>query len=230
LAPIENQLIARLPRKSCSSLMQLCEPVELAMAQVLCVGDQPILHVYFPVSAFISVITHLDGKPVLEVGMAGHEGMFGAQLVLGVTTEPLHALVQGAGSALRIGSKGFKRALMHDAALREEVSRYLHVTTTQLARSAACLRFHKIGQRLARWLLMTQDRANSANFRITHEFLAFMLGVRRVGITTAAMELQRQGLIQYRRGNVTILKRRALEKASCSCYAADRKTYATLLQ
>lgn len=229
MSPIENQLIARLPRKSRSNLLKLCEPVELTMAQVVCEGNQLIRHVYFPVDSFISVITLLDGKPVLEVGMAGHEGMFGAQLVLGVTTEHLHAIVQGAGSALRIGRKGFQQALMHDSALREEVSRYLHVTTTQLARSAACLRFHQIAQRLARWLLMTQDRANSDSFRVTHEFLAFMLGVRRVGITTAAVELQRRGLIQYQRGDITVLKRRALEKASCSCYAADRKTYATLL-
>jgi Mn-dependent DtxR family transcriptional regulator len=100
---------------------------------------------------------------------------------------------------------------------------------TQLAGSAACLRFHQIGPRLARWLLMTQDRSNSDRFKVTHEFLAFMLGVRRVGITTSATTLQRQGLVKYHRGDVTILDRRGLEKAACGCYAADRKTYAKLL-
>jgi CRP-like cAMP-binding protein len=211
------------------SLIELCRPVELALAEVLCEGGEPIHYVYFPIGAFISAITLLDGVPVLEVGMVGHEGMFGAQVLLGATTEPLHGLVQGAGSAWRISRSSFARALVQDPALRERVSRYLQVTTTQLARSAACLRFHRIGPRLARWLLMTGDRASSDNFQVTHEFLSFMLGVRRVGITTAAIELQRQGLIQYRRGDITILKRRALEKAACGCYAADRKTYATLL-
>jgi CRP-like cAMP-binding protein len=226
---LENNVIARLPRKSRLRLMELCKPVDLTMAEVLCKGGQTIRYVYFPVSAYISAITLLDGAPVLEVGMVGHEGMFGAQVVLGATTEPLHGLVQGAGIALRIRRSNFERALLRDSALRESVSRYLLVTTTQLARSAACLRFHQIGPRLARWLLMTNDRASSDNFLVTHEFLAFMLGVRRVGITTAAVELQRRGLIQYRRGNITVLKRRALEKAACSCYAADCKDYATLL-
>jgi CRP-like cAMP-binding protein len=99
----------------------------------------------------------------------------------------------------------------------------------QMAQSAGCLRYHQIDQRLARWLLMSQDRAESATFRMTHEFLAYMLGVRRVGITTAAGELQRNGLIEYRRGLMTVLDRRGLEAASCGCYAADRKTYADLL-
>jgi CRP-like cAMP-binding protein len=230
LSLVENELIARLPQKSRVSLTALCRPVELAMAEVLCKGGQPIRYVYFPIGGFISAITLLDDIPVLEVGMVGHEGMFGAQVVLGATTEPLHALVQGAGSAWRIGRSSFQQALMQDSALRDSVSRYLLVTTTQLARSAACLRFHQIGPRLARWLLMTRDRASSDNFQVTHEFLAFMLGVRRVGITTAAIELQRRGLIEYRRGDITILKRSALEKAACGCYAADLKTYATLLQ
>jgi CRP-like cAMP-binding protein len=230
LPPLENQLIARLPPRSRLSLMKLCKPVELAMAQVLCKGGEQVSDVYFPVNSFISLVTLLDGKPSLEVGMAGHEGMLGTQLVLGVTIEPLHALVQGPGSAWRISRIAFQRALLSDPALHDNISRYLHVTTTQLARSAACLRFHQIGPRLARWLLMTQDRANSDRFRVTHEFLAYMLGVRRVGITTAAVELQRQGLIRYQRGDITILKRRRLQKAACSCYAADRQTYAAMLQ
>jgi CRP-like cAMP-binding protein len=210
--------------------MKLCEPVQLSMAEVVCEGGEPIRYAYFPLEGFISIVTRLDGKPVLEVGMVGREGMLGAQLVLGVTGEPLHTVVQGPGSALRIGRSAFQRELARNAALRDSISRYLHVTTTQLAGSAACLRFHRIAPRLARWLLMTQDRANSESFRVTHEFLAFMLGVRRVSITTAATDLQRRGLVKYQRGNITVLKRRLLEKVACSCYAADRKTYATMLQ
>jgi CRP-like cAMP-binding protein len=194
LPPIENQLITRLPRNSRLSLMKLCERVPLAMAEVLSDGGKPIRYAYFPLEGFISLVTRLDGKPVLEVGMVGREGMIGAQMGLGVTTEPSHAVVQGPGSAWRIGQLDFRSELGRNAALQQSLRRYLHVTMTQLAGSAACLRFHQIGPRLARWLLMSQDRAHSDSFRVTHEFLAFMLGVRRVGITTAAATLQRQGL------------------------------------
>ncbi len=229
MTPIENQLIANLPRNSRLSLMRLCEPVQLTMAEVLCDGGTPIRHVYFPVEGFISLVTLLDGQPVLEVGMVGREGMLGAQMALGVTNEPLHAVVQGSGSAWRVGKRDFLRELKRNSALQQSLRRYLHVTMTQLAGSAACLRFHQIGPRLARWLLMTQDRANSDRFRVTHEFLAFMLGVRRVGITTAAADLQRRGLVTYHRGDIKIVQRRGLEKAACSCYARDRQVYSELL-
>jgi CRP-like cAMP-binding protein len=228
LPTLENQLIARLPRQSRSTLLKLCEPVQLKMAEVLCTGGKPIRHVYFPIDGFVSLVTLLDGKPVLEVGMVGSEGMIGAQMALGVIQEPLHAVVQGPGSALRIGSTAFQRELKQNAALHQSLNRYLHVTMTQLAGSAACLRFHLLGPRLARWLLMTQDRAHSDNFRVTHEFLAFMLGVRRVGITTAAKALQRQGLVEYHRGDIKILNRTGLKKVACSCYATDLKTYGQL--
>jgi CRP-like cAMP-binding protein len=210
-------------------MMKLCEPMQLTMADVLSDGSGPIRHVYFPVKGFISLVTLLDGKPVLEVGMVGREGMLGAQMALGVISEPLHAVVQGPGSAWRIGTLAFGRELHHNNALKKSLGLYLHVTMTQLAGSAGCLRFHQIGPRLARWLLMTQDRANSNSFRVTHKFLAFMLGVRRAGVTMAAASLQRQGLIKYHRGDITILKRGGLEKAACSCYANDRKMYAELL-
>jgi CRP-like cAMP-binding protein len=229
LPPIENQLIASLPRNSRLSLTKLCDPVLLKMAEVVCEVGEPIRYVYFPLEAFISLVTRLDGKPVLEVGMVGREGMLGAQLVLGVTSESLHTVVQGAGSALRIGRIAFQRELARNTPLHDSISRYLHVTTMQLAGTAACLRFHRIEPRLARWLLMTQDRANSDNFRVTHEFLAFMLGVRRVGITTAATALQKQGLVKYYRGDIKILNRHGLEKAACGCYARDRKIYADVL-
>ncbi len=228
MAVLENQLMARLPRKTRLRLLKLCEPVQLELAEILCDGGKSMRHVYFPIDGFVSMVTLLDGKPVLEVGMVGREGMIGAQLVLGVTQEPLHAIVQGAGSAWRIKSAAFRRELSRSSELRDSLNRYLHVTMTQLASSAACLRFHRIGPRLARWLLMTQDRAHSNRFYVTHEFLAFMLGVRRVGITESAAALQRQGLVEYRRGNITILNRRGLIKAACSCYTTDAQAYAQL--
>jgi CRP-like cAMP-binding protein len=218
-------LIQLLPGKERKRLLAICEPVELAMSQVLFDSGAATRHVYFPIEGFVSLVTPIDGKPVLEVGMVGSEGMLGTHLALGVSAMPMHALVQGAGSAWRIAALPFRSELARSAALQKNVLRYIHVTTLQLASMAACLRFHQISQRLARWLLMTQDRAHMDHFHVTHEFVAYMLGVRRVGVTTAAVTLQRSGLIEYRRGQLIVLDRRGLEAASCSCYAADRKAY-----
>jgi len=222
-------LIELLPSSSRSRLLAICEPVELEMGEVLGAVGMPTPHVYFPTVGFVSLVTAIKGRPTLEVGMVGREGMVGTQLVLGVETAPLHTVVQGAGAAWRIGAAEFSRELARSAALQRGLNRYVYLTMTQLASAASCLRFHQIGHRLARWLLMTQDRADSDSFHITHEFLAYMLGVRRVGITAAACVLQRAGLIKYRRGEMQVLNRRGLKAAACSCYAADREGYVKLL-
>jgi CRP-like cAMP-binding protein len=222
-------LIESLPSTSRSRLLAICEPVELALGEILGEVDMPTQYVYFPTVGFISLVAAVKGRPTLEVGMVGREGMLGTQLVLGVESAPLHAVVQGAGAAWRIGASGFSKELARSPALQRGLNRYVFVTMTQLASSAFCLRFHQIGQRLARWLLMTQDRAHSDSFRITHEFLAYMLGVRRVGITTAACVLQREGLIEYSRGKIQVLNRRGLKASACSCYAADRDAYLKVL-
>lgn len=227
--PVENHLIERLPRKDRLRLLALCEPVQLVLAEVLCRPGKPARHVYFPTESFISLVAQVDGTPALEVGMVGREGMLGAHLALGVVTAPLHALVQGAGSAWRVAVPAFRAELARSAALQCGLNRYLYVLMAQLAASAACLRFHQIGPRLARRLLMTQDRAHSDRFHVTHEFLSYMLGVRRVGITAAAGMLQRSGLIVYRRGELEVLDRPGLQAAACGCYAVDRRAYAELM-
>ena len=137
--------------------------------------------------------------------------------------------MQGEGTAWRIGAAAFRVELARSPALKRGLDRYIHVLMAQLTTSAACLRFHQIGPRLARWLLMSQDRAHADRFRVTQEFLAYMLGVRRVGITAAAGALQREGLIEYHRGDLTVLDRPGLEGAACTCYSTDRQTYADLL-
>lgn len=197
---------------------------------MLCEAGQVTRYVYFPDTCFISLITRVEDGPGLEVGMVGREGMLGAQVTLGVNLTPMHALVQGPGATWRIDVARFRRELEQSTALDRVMRRYIHVLMGQLATSAACTRFHKVGPRLARWLLMSQDRAHSASFHLTQEFLAYMLGVRRVGITAAAGDLQRDGLIEYQRGRITVLNRRGLELVACSCYAADRDTYETVLK
>ncbi len=225
MATIENHLIELLPRNYRRQLLAVCEPVQLVSGSVLCEPGKPLREVYFPVNSFISLLSMIDGKSVVEVGMVGREGMLGAQLALGVATAPLRALVQGEGAAWRISTSDFRRELANNPPLQDSINRYLYVLIAQLAASVACLRYHLIGPRLARWLLMSRDRAHSDSFRVTHEILAHMLGVRRVGVTAAAGALQRRGLIEYHRGDLTVLDRRGLEAAACSCYAADRRAY-----
>jgi CRP-like cAMP-binding protein len=229
VASAQNHLIELLPRAARLRLLARCEPVELVFSQTLCEPGMPTLHAYFPTQGFISLVAASDGHAGLEVGMVGREGLLGAQLALGVATSPLRALVQGPGLAWRIGSVALRDELAHSDALRRVLDRYVYVLMAQLAAAATCLRFHLIGPRLARWLLMSQDRAQSDQFRVTHEFLAYMLGVRRVGITAAAGGLQRSGLIRYRRGDLAVLDRPGLESAACGCYAADRRAYSELL-
>lgn len=228
--PHENLLLARLPPRERARLLRVSEQVGFSISEGLAKPGSAPPFVYFPTDGFISVITLMDGKPVLEVGMVGTEGMLGAHWALGnIPLDSLHPIVQGGGHAWRMRATTFQRELARNPALRHTVYAYLQVTFSQLATAAACLRFHKTEPRLARWLLMTQDRAQSDTFEMTHEFLAFMLGMRRVGITTAAAALQRRGYIRYRRGVLTVLSRRGLLSSACSCYAADQKTYSRLM-
>ena len=221
----ENRLIASLPGRDRAGLIGDCELVRLSPSRVLGTPGEITRHAYFPLDCAIALVTLNGREPGLEVGLVGREGMLGVQLVLGVSAVPLYALVQGAGTARRIAASRFRRLLSASRALRRTLHGYVHVLMVQLASSAACTRFHRVEARLARWLLMTHDRALSDSFHLTHEFLGHVLGVRRVGITGAARDLQRRGLIRYHRGLITVLDRAGLEGCACSCYAANRRAY-----
>jgi CRP-like cAMP-binding protein len=224
-----NRLLQALPDSDLRRMLAGSETVELAFADVLYNPGERLGHVYFPTRSFISLIMPVDVSSSLEVGLVGNEGMFGIPLVLGVDVSPMRAVVQGAGPALRMAGPAFRRELGHSRALQREIDRYVLVRLSQLAQTAACTRFHVVEARLARWLLMTQDRAHADNFHVTQEFLALMLGVRRVGVTKAASALQKRRLIHYTRGDITVLDRDGLKAASCGCYKADRESYRRIL-
>lgn len=227
--PPANRLIAGLPSKDRERFNDECESVELTVADVLSRPGERIRAVYFPTDSVISLMTPIGERASLEVGLVGNEGMLGTPLILGVNVSPLHATVQGSGSALRMSTTLFRGQLERSPALLQELKLYLYVLMDQLAQVALCTRFHVVEARLARWLLMTQDRAQAAEFHVTHELLARVLGVRRVGVTKAAGSLQKNSLISYSRGKVTILDRPGLEAASCACYEADKATYARVM-
>ncbi len=224
-----NHLLARLPHVDRQRLIAHCDEVDLVESDVLCERGDRIDHVYFPIGSFISLITPIDHQAGFEVGMVGCEGMHGISLVLGVDVAPQRALVQGAGSALRMDATAFRRELARNASLRRLLDRYVYVLMSQMAQAGACTRFHLLEARVARWLLMTHDRSSSDTFHLTQEFLGYMLGMRRVGITKAAGALQDRGLISYTRGTITILDRSGLEAVSCACYRIDRDAYTSLL-
>ena len=228
-AAVTNQLLAALPRKDRQRLVAGGEQVELTFADVLSVPGAPIRHAYFPSDSFISLAAPVDGRASLEVGLIGNEGMLGIPLILGIGISAQRALVRGSGSALRMTAASFHRELGASLALRRGLNRYLYTLMAQFAQTAACTGFHLLDARLARWLLMTHDRAHSDRFHLTHDFLAEMLGVRRVGVTKAAGGLQRRKLISYRRGEITVLDRGGLEGASCECYLAMKQTYESIL-
>lgn len=199
-------------------MLGCCGVIELTFGDVLFETGQATRYVYFPLNGFISQLTLLDGRQSLEMALIGNEGMVGGTLLLGVPSAPMRAIVQGSGYVLRMKAADLKRELIECVQFHKILNRYLYVTLRQLPQMAACTHFHEIEPRLARWLLMTHDRSFSDSFHLTHQFLASMLGVRRSGVTIAAGALQLKKLIDYRRGEITILNRRGLEKASCTCY------------
>ncbi len=216
--PGVNRLVESLPQKQRSSLIARSEPVDLVFGEILCEPEQPFRFVYFPLGGYVSLRRLIDGGRPLEMDLVGNEGMIGATLALGVNSAHLQGLVQQAGPALRMGAGQLRRQLRDCPALLRTVKTYLHGVLGQFSSTAACIHFHEIDRRLARWLLMTHDRAHADHFHLTHKLLADTLGVQRSAVTIAAGELRRKAIISYSRGEITILDRSALEAVSCGCY------------
>jgi len=221
----DNRLLAALPNSDRRRVVASCDLVELDLADVLYAAWEPLDCIYFPTTSFISLTVPQGDSAAFEVGLVGREGMLGLALALDGGLSSERAVVQGAGAALRLDIAGLRSELRRSAALRDQIDRYVHVRLSQLAQSAICAHFHLLESRLARRLLMTQDRAGANTFTVTQEVLASKLGVRRVGVTKAASALQKRRLIHYSRGDITVLDRRGLLAASCRCYKIDQDSY-----
>ena len=202
------------------------EPVSLTLGTVLYEPGAVIRHCYFPHDGVVSLLTVLAPHKAAEVGMVGSEGLVGSSAAVGIRVSPHRAVVQGAGSAMRMTAASLQKEFGAILSLHRGVLRFTHALMGQIAQTAVCNRFHKAEKRLARWLLVTRDRLGSDRFQMTHQFLSSMIGVRRVGVTHAAGSLAKQKLISYTRGDMRILNVKGLEAASCECYGVVKAMYA----
>ncbi len=224
---IQNRILLNVPNGECDFIFDKLTLVNLSLHDVLQEVGQPIQYGYFPNTAMASILNIMsDGKSV-EVGLTGPEGFVGLPLLSGFRTSASRVVTQGAGTAFRIKAEDLQSSLGPCPQLQADLQRYSQEFMMEVTQIAACNRLHEIEARLARWLLMTHDRIGSATLPLTQEFLSQMLGTRRASVSVAAAILQRAGLIQYVRGQVVILDRMALEKASCECYAIIQRQLET---
>ena len=225
----ENKLLAALSARCYKRLHPFLEAVELPLGKILYNPKQLIKSVYFPRRAAVSMVNIFEDGSMVEVGVVGREGVVGISLLSGDEVSPHQAIVQIADGGWQMKAAIFKREIESNGELASIARRYSQALFTQVAQTAACNRMHPIVKRLARWLLLMQNRMESDVLQLTHEFISTMLGTRRAGVTEAAGSLQAGGIITYRRGKVTILDQKKLEKASCECYRIVKDEYDRLL-
>lgn len=225
LTPRSNTLLADMTSARRSALLKLLTPTALTFGDVLYEAQATIRYIYFPVDCLVSLLAPQTDHRPLEVAVVGSEGLVGVPLALGMRTSLVQAVVQASGSALRMTAQAFTDELPRQASLRMDINRYIHSLIAQLTQTAACNAFHSVEARCARWLLMARDRMQADEIELTQESLAQILGVRRVGVTVAAGNLQRRGIIAYSRGRIAILDRRRLADAACECYGVISKVY-----
>jgi len=228
-APHVNRLLGLLPPRDYERLRPHLQPITLGYRKLLCHANKPIKFVYFIETGVGSLVNTMKNGQAAASGTIGNEGMVGLPIVFGDDRAPTSVYVQVPGAGLRITATLFTEELARSASMRAVMLRYAHAVFIQVAQSAACHQFHSIQQRSCRWMLMTHDRMQSDGFLLTQEILAMMLGVQRTGISAVASALQRDGLISYKRGNVTIIDRAGLERRSCECYGVSKMEFDRLL-
>ena len=221
--PLSNHLLAALPEPDWLRWQAQLEAIELPLGQVLYESGAALDHVYFPTDAIVSLLYVMENGASAEIAMVGHEGLVGISLFMGGDTTPSRAVVQSAGHGFRLPAEVMKREFDRSGAVMHLLLRYTQALITQMAQTAVCNRHHSLDQQLCRWLLLSLDRLRGNQLLMTQELIANMLGVRREGVTEAASKLQKQGLITYRRGQITVLDRPRLEEMCCECYAVVRK-------
>lgn len=227
--PRENQLLGGLPVDEWDLWSLHLEQVSLDLGQVLYEPFQPQSHVYFPTTAIVSLLHVLENGASAEVAVVGCEGIVGVSLFMGGETASSRAVVQSAGSAFRLAAMDVKMAFNHYGIGMHLLLRYTQALLTQMAQTAVCNRHHLLEQQLCRWLLLSLDRLDSNHLVMTQELIANMLGVRREGVTEAALRLQKLGLIEYARGHIIVRDRKGLEQRCCECYAVVKHEYDRLL-
>jgi CRP-like cAMP-binding protein len=226
---LKNRLLAKLPSEELETLWPHLEEVELTHGQTLIIPNEPIPYVYFPTTALASLVTVLQDGATVESGAVGREGLVGVPIFLDAGTTPMLTVAQIPGQAIRVKAEVIKALFDRRGAFYQLLHRYIHSLLIVASQSAACNRHHPIKFRLSRWLLMSSDGINNEELALTQEFLATMLGVRRSGVTEAALQLQQEQLITYSRGKVRILDRKRLEASACECYQMVKTEFDRLL-
>ena len=227
--PKQNQLLAALPAAELERWLAQLEPVAMPLGQVLYEPGTTLSHVYFPSTSIVSLLYVMENGQSAEIAVVGNEGIVGISLFMGGESTPSRALVQSAGRGFRLEAQLMKDEFSRAGPVMHVLLRYTQALITQMAQTAVCNRHHSLDQQLCRWLLLSLDRLSGSELVMTQELIANMLGVRREGVTEAALHLQSSGLIRYARGRITVLDRPALEKRTCECYAVVRKEYERLL-
>jgi len=227
--PRTNQLLAALPLAEWQRWQPQLEAVELPLGQVLYESGSTLGHVYFPTTAIVSLLYVMQNGASAEIAVVGREGIVGVALFMGGESTPSRAVVQSAGRGFRLNAKAVKLEFEASPAVMHLLLRYTQALITQMAQTAVCNRHHSLDKQLCRWLLLSLDRLSGSELNMTQELIANMLGVRREGVTEAALKLQKAGLIQYSRGRILVLDRPGLEQRSCECYAVVKKEYDRLL-
>ncbi|HEV8313652.1 MAG TPA: Crp/Fnr family transcriptional regulator [Burkholderiaceae bacterium] len=227
--PRDNRLLAALPDAEWERWRPKLELVEMPLGKVLYESGSTLTHVYFPTSSIVSLLYVLEDGASAEIAVVGREGIVGISLFMGGASTPSRAVVQSAGQAFRLAANLMLQEFNRAGPVLHLLLRYTQALITQMAQTAVCNRHHSLDQQLCRWLLLSLDRLDSRELVMTQELIANMLGVRREGVTEAAGDLQKAGLIRYRRGHITVLDRPGLEQRTCECYAVVKKEYDRLL-